>query len=150
MCVCDVFRALINSLVCGVCTGAPGLDLFHVLTLRKMSVYYHYYYPMKGEGNGRRKPASKPRKCANSFMCVLHLAVTSIFIHKNYFLRASNLSCSGQSHVRSLFINGDQKQLAGDVFETLTHIAAFVVLLRLTNRFKGNDGKLLRDGVECT
>ena len=32
--MCDVFRALINSLVCWFCTGALGLVLFQMVTLR--------------------------------------------------------------------------------------------------------------------
>ena len=48
------------------------------------------------------------------------------------------------------FINGGQKQLARDVFETLPHIAAFfVVLLILITVSKATTGKLLTDVVEC-
>ena len=39
LCLCDVFRALINSLVYWICTSALGLVLFHIVTNRQTE--YH-------------------------------------------------------------------------------------------------------------
>ena len=42
LCSCDVFRALINSIVCWLCTSALGLVLFQIVTERLGKIVYIY------------------------------------------------------------------------------------------------------------
>ena len=57
MCLCDVFRALINSLVCWFCTGAPGLILSSA-NKRWVSIL-NDVFPMGVNGNDILKQISQ-------------------------------------------------------------------------------------------
>ena len=57
LCLCDVFRALINSLVCWFCTSALGLVLFEVCTLWQQKLVNYISLRQSADSDQLRSPA---------------------------------------------------------------------------------------------
>ena len=121
-------------------TTCPWYVNWHLRTLSNTSPYRRdvsitlskaEFHP-RGNYKWRCKWFSKHRKCANTFICRLHILFHQYSCSKSamyfYFLFfASNLRTSGCSHYGLLSTNEEQKKLPHDLFDICaTHAGLWV------------------------